>query len=487
VTVTVNGISSNTTNFLVTPGVNSLSPSVGPVGTSIAISGTSFGATQGSSTVTFNGVTATTVGPWSDTSITAVVPVGATTGNVVVTAASGIASNGISFTVVPAPGITSLTPSSGTIGSSVVIAGSGFGTTQGTSTVKFNGVTATTVGPWSDTSITAVVPAGATTGNIIVTTAGGASNGINFTVVPTPSITGLTPSSGVIGTSVVIAGSGFGESQGTGTVKFNGVTATTVGPWSDTSITAVVPTGATTGNVVVTTAGGIASNGMLFTVNSTQTGSFARVQMSSRFSGSSGTSSLSVGSGQGWVSSTAGNAIVVACGVHTAAPVPTITDNMSDTYTLIKSVADGSPATLALYILPNNPGGVTSITCTPNAFTTMTTVVMELRGVATVSATDQSAGNDNGFGGANPWTSNSTAVQGATNEYGIGVAYEFRLGLQTFVAGSGWTAIGTDSAGTIFFEEQNPVSGTSAIAATGTISTTTNAQVMAIAATLKAP
>src|SRR2546422_8916 len=66
-----------------------------------------------------------------------------------------------------------------------------------------------------------------------------------------PSITSLTPNSGAVGATVTIAGSNFGSSQGTSTVKFNGTTATATS-WSSTSITVHVPSGATTGNAVVT-------------------------------------------------------------------------------------------------------------------------------------------------------------------------------------------------------------------------------------------
>ena len=49
-------------------------------------------------------------------------------------------------------------------------------------------------------------------------------------------------------------------------MTFNGVAATPTS-WSAASIVALVPSGATTGNVVVT-AGGQTSNGVLFTVGS---------------------------------------------------------------------------------------------------------------------------------------------------------------------------------------------------------------------------
>ncbi len=80
-----------------------------------------------------------------------------------------------------------------------------------------------------------------------------------------PVISGISPASGPAGTPVDIAGSGFGPSQGSSTVTFNGVAAP-VTAWSDTLIKAVVPDGAGSGNVVVTV-GGIASNGVYFDVS----------------------------------------------------------------------------------------------------------------------------------------------------------------------------------------------------------------------------
>ncbi len=114
----------------------------------------------------------------------------------------------------PAPSITSLNPTSGVAGTSVTITGTYFGATQGASTVKFNG-TAAAPTSWSATSIVVPVPAGATTGNVVVTVGGVASNGVNFAMTaPAPSITSLNPTSGLVGTSVTIAGANFGATQG---------------------------------------------------------------------------------------------------------------------------------------------------------------------------------------------------------------------------------------------------------------------------------
>ncbi len=109
-----------------------------------------------------------------------------------------------------------------------------------------------------------MVPVGATTGPIRVTTAGFAqvSSATNFTVAAAPTITSFTPTSGPVGTSVVITGTNL---TGTSAVRFNGLSAT-FSAVTATSVTAVVPTGATTGKVSLTTPGGIATSTADFTV-----------------------------------------------------------------------------------------------------------------------------------------------------------------------------------------------------------------------------
>jgi N-acetylneuraminic acid mutarotase len=179
-------ICGSTTVVVVAPApvIAGLSPSSGPVGSSLTISGNGFGAIQGSSTITFNGTMAS-VTSWSTTSITVTVPNGATTGPVVVTV-SGVASNSVSFSVlslVAAPTIINLSPTSGAVGTSVTIMGTSFGATQGTSTVTLNNASVP-VTTWNDTQIVVTVPSGATTGNVVVTVNGVASNGVSFVVQP---------------------------------------------------------------------------------------------------------------------------------------------------------------------------------------------------------------------------------------------------------------------------------------------------------------
>ncbi len=256
ISVTTSNGTSNSVTFTITPHIASLSVTSGDVGTGTVLTGTGFGATQGTSTLALNG-TAAKATAWSDSSITTTVPSAATTGSVIVTQ-GGNASNAITFTVTP--NISSLNPTSGVVGAGVIISGTTFGASQGSSTVKFNGTTATCT-TWSPTSLSCPVPSAATTGNVVVNVSGNNSNGVSFTVnapVSTPVIAAVTPNIGLAGTTVTITGSNFGSSQGASTVSFNGVNAA-VSSWSATQIVCTSPATATTGNILVTVSA-VASN-----------------------------------------------------------------------------------------------------------------------------------------------------------------------------------------------------------------------------------
>ena len=263
-----------------------------------------------------------------------------------------MASNGVMFTVAPPPTIASVNPASGPIGGTVTITGTNFGTAQGTSTVTFNGTVAT-VTSWTAASLTTKVPAGATTGNLVVTVDGVVSNGANFTVAPPPVIAGLNPTSAPVSGNVTITGTNFGTTQANSTVTFNGAVAT-VTSWSATSLATKVPAGTTAGNVVVTV-DGVASNGLNFTVTpppaiaavnppSAPVGGAVKIT-GSNFGATQGTSALrfngTVATVTAWtatsltttvpVGATTGNVVVRVDGVasnaftFTVTPPPTIT------------------------------------------------------------------------------------------------------------------------------------------------------------------
>jgi len=163
------------------PTISGFSPSSGPVGTSVSITGTNF--TSGSS-VTFNATPATSVTFNSVSSLTAVVPSGATTGPIAVTTADGAASTSpSSFTVTQAPAgpaISSISPSSGRVGTSVTISGTGL---AGATSVTFGGGVLAAFAPPTDTTITTTVPAGAKNGPITVRTPAGSASSQTFRVL----------------------------------------------------------------------------------------------------------------------------------------------------------------------------------------------------------------------------------------------------------------------------------------------------------------
>jgi len=181
--VVVSGSSSNKAQFSVTnPLTYSLMPSQAAVGASVTIWGTNLGSTQGASTVAFGSKSAQ-ITSWSPYSIIAVVPSGVSGNASVKVTVAGIASNTQTFAVSSNPFISLLSTNSAPVGEEITINGSNFGSSQGSSTISFNG-TAAIATTWSPTVITAAVPTGATTGNVVVTVNSVTSNGVAFMVPP---------------------------------------------------------------------------------------------------------------------------------------------------------------------------------------------------------------------------------------------------------------------------------------------------------------
>jgi RHS repeat-associated protein len=298
--VTAAGLVSNGPLFTVlSPVVAAVTPPSAEPQTSVTITGTSFGPAPG--TVTINGQTVSIIN-WSDTSISVVVPASATSGNLVVSN-RGLQSPGVNFTV-QLPAITSLNPGAADLGALITINGTYFGVSRGS--VTFNGLAAT-VASWSDSRIQARVPYGATSGSVVVTsTAGRASNAVGFGVTDDLAVTFFSPASGPVGTTVTITGGGFGASQGSNTVQFNGVTAQIV-TWSDTQITAIVPAGALTGIVDVLIGGNNANSSSEFAVTTT-------VQLTDSLGRNS--SYQSVAMGGNWQSQTSTGSGCSSCSVR---------------------------------------------------------------------------------------------------------------------------------------------------------------------------
>jgi hypothetical protein len=166
--------------------------------------------------------------------------------------------------------VTALLPLWGSAGTAVTIDGTGFDPNAANDAVTFNGVpalvTSVNVSNPQAESLEVVVPAGATTGPVVVTVNGQASpQAPTFTVgIPgaaTPTILIVAPTSGPVFLPVSITGQNFGP---TPTVTFNGVpTASIVNMSTKTlplvgqvcELVVLVPPGASTGPLVVMNSG----------------------------------------------------------------------------------------------------------------------------------------------------------------------------------------------------------------------------------------
>jgi hypothetical protein len=100
------------------------------------------------------------------------------------------------------------------------------------------------------------------------TVSGDIGAGAVYVFVEAPTVKTFAPASGVVGANVVITGTGFSDPT---KVTFNGKAAAVFAADSDTQITAKVPSGASTGKIAVTTAGGTATSTASFTVKAKPT------------------------------------------------------------------------------------------------------------------------------------------------------------------------------------------------------------------------
>lgn len=331
------------------PTITSISPTSGPVGMPVTLTGTNLGATQGSSTITLNSTSAA-VTSWTSTSITALVPSGASSGAFTVTVA-GQAANSSTFSVTALPsgwsdtdiGTVGVTGSATYANGVFTVQGGGqqvwstsdsfnfayqslsgngsivarlvsvqgatgyatvgvmiretlntgstnaktadwppyngiyfdFRSTTGGSTqepsstytglpywievvrngntfssyTSPDGMTWTQVGPNETISMQQNVYIGleVNSGNTTsASTASFDSVSVSAASTPAPSISSISPTSGVVGTQVTITGTGFGSSQNGNLVTLNNALIT-VNSWSSTSISVTIPAGTPAG------------------------------------------------------------------------------------------------------------------------------------------------------------------------------------------------------------------------------------------------
>jgi len=166
--------------------------------------------------------------------------------------------------------ISSFSPASATVGSSVTVTGVSL---NNLATLSVNGTTVSlsNVSGNTATGFTFVVPAGAaSTGTTTVGAGCGTATSTAFTVIPAPTVSGLSATAELPGMPITITGTNFFSGS---TVTFGGVAGTGLTVNSATSITVTVPPTAVAGSspVVVTSTGGNSSS-LAFTVLGVYTG-----------------------------------------------------------------------------------------------------------------------------------------------------------------------------------------------------------------------
>ncbi|MFN0084369.1 MAG: hypothetical protein ACKVX9_03170, partial [Blastocatellia bacterium] len=226
------------------PTVSRIAPDRGPAGTQVIITGKDFTGVTG---IKFANNLTASFKVDSDTQITTVVPVGVATGAVSIIKPDCGEIPGALFTSPLCPTFGSLDPPSAVAGTQIRINGNNL---TGVNSVKFANNVAAQFTVTSNNVITATVPAGAITGPITL----GKPDCVDvatstFTVTPCPSVSGLSPSAGQVGSTLIINGVGF---TGVTAVRFNNnsISASfTIN--SDTQITATVPSGAATGAITI--------------------------------------------------------------------------------------------------------------------------------------------------------------------------------------------------------------------------------------------
>lgn len=147
---------------------------------------------------------------------------------------------------IPKPYVGSFTPVSAASGTTVTIKGFHF---NGSTAVKFGGVNAASFNIINDSLITAVVGTGAT-GDVTVVNSRGEGSKPGFNYGPVPRIQSVVPTTGAVGTAVVISGSGFNNNLADNIVLFGGARATVTAA-SSTQLTVTVPTNAAPGTITV--------------------------------------------------------------------------------------------------------------------------------------------------------------------------------------------------------------------------------------------
>ncbi|MBB6609622.1 IPT/TIG domain-containing protein [Pontibacter sp. Tf4] len=245
------------------PTISNFSPISGPVGTEVVITGSGFATAN----MVYVGSEATLAFEiLSDTQIKVSVPATASNGRIQVHTSVGAASSSTNFTVNGAPTISNFVPTTGPVGTPVTITGTNL---EGVTSMSIAGATVTDFIVVSNTEIQLTIPTDAYSGGARVTANHGSASGSqSFTVTGTPTIVSFDPTSGPVGTTVIIKGTGFDNIS---SVIVGGAAVSGFTRISATEIKATVASTAAGGTVRVITSAGAGVGSGNFNVTGTPT------------------------------------------------------------------------------------------------------------------------------------------------------------------------------------------------------------------------
>ena len=245
-------------DIIVSPRINSFSPAQGRAGTLVTLTGQHFATTLSSNQVLLAGVAAPVLAGTA-TTLTVRVPAGATTSAIHLRTPDGTAQSATRFTIFQPPTLTALSAVEGTPGALITLTGSQFSLLAAQDTVTFNGLAARVV--QAAASILQVeVPAGATSGFVLIRTLGGQVQSQQpFTVWYPPTLATFSPGKGKAGTEVTLTGTNFAEDVARNAVKLGSLPLAVLQA-SPTRLRVRVPAQAQSGTWQVQTPGGIATS-----------------------------------------------------------------------------------------------------------------------------------------------------------------------------------------------------------------------------------
>lgn len=233
------------------PSLQGITPTSGSANQVISLTGSGF--TGGTTTVKLGAMVVPSSNIFAITKnrIIFTVPVGASSGNVVVSTSRGGDSNGQPFTVPnsAAVSVQAISPNPARPAATVTITGTGFSTTLANNTINVNGINVTPTFA-NNTSLVFQVPSNATSGNVNVKVGPDTSNNYYLTIesLTTPQVSSLFPNVGSNKSIVSIKGQNFGPD---GSVLIGDYRAKVIS-WSPNIIRAEVPWHASEGNQTVT-------------------------------------------------------------------------------------------------------------------------------------------------------------------------------------------------------------------------------------------